>query len=163
MGLLDVFKKKAEKLAVKACTTGKVIPLAEVEDEVFASGMLGKGVGIVPTGNVVYAPVDGVVSAIMTDSKHAVGITACNGAEILIHIGLDTVKLNGEGFELFIEANQKVQSGQKLIQFDSELICGKGLDHTVIMLISNPDIFAVISCNHSIEGIANETVLMEVG
>ena len=163
MGLLDVFKKKDEKLTVKTCTTGRIIPLADVEDEVFSSGMLGKGVAIVPTEGVVYAPVDGVISAVMKDSKHAVGITTSNGAEILIHIGLDTVKLNGKGFELFVEADEKVQSGQKLIEFDSNLIIQNGLKNTVMMMISNSDSFTNISCYDSMDGKANETVVIEVG
>ena len=162
MGIFEVFKKKKEKIAVKACTAGNIIPLAEVEDEVFSSGMLGKGIGIIPTGNVVYAPVDGVISAVMKDSKHAIGITADNGAEILIHIGIDTVKLNGEGFELFVDENQKVQSGQKLIQFDLDLISQDGLHNTVMMIISNADAFSDVNCYDSIEGIENETVVIEI-
>lgn len=162
MGLLDVLKKKEAKIAVKACTTGKIIPLTDVEDEVFSSGMLGKGIGILPSANVVCAPIDGVISAVMKDSKHAIGITTGNGAEILIHIGIDTVKLNGEGFELFVEENQKVQSGQKLIQFDLDLISQKGLHNTVIMMISNTDAFKTVNCYDSIEGTENETVVIEI-
>lgn len=163
MGLFDVFKKKQENVVLKACATGRVIPLEKVEDEVFSSGMLGKGIGIVPTKDVVYAPIDGVVTVVMKDSKHAIGITASNGAEILIHIGIDTVKLNGEGFELFAEENQKVYCGQKLIQFDSDLICQKRLFNTIIMIIANTDNFSNIHCYDSIEGTENETVVMEIG
>lgn len=162
MGLLDVFKKREEKITLKTCTAGKVIALADVGDEVFSSGMLGKGVGIIPSGNIVCAPVDGVISAVMKDSKHAVGITADNGVEILIHVGIDTVKLDGKGFELFIEENQKVKCGQKLIQFDSGLISQNGLQNTVMMLIANTDAFADIACYDSIEGTVNETVVIEL-
>ncbi|MDE4085895.1 N-acetylglucosamine-specific PTS transporter subunit IIBC [Planococcus maritimus] len=96
---------------------GKIMPLSEVPDEVFAKGMMGPGFAIMPSGDVLYSPVDGRVVSVFP-TKHAIGIETDTGIEILIHVGLDTVKLDGEGFELFVEQGQLVQRGDKLLKLD---------------------------------------------
>jgi glucose-specific phosphotransferase system IIA component len=101
--------------------TGELKALSEVPDPVFAQEMMGKGVAIYPTSNVVVAPFDGTVTTI-TKTKHAIGVTSNNGIEILIHIGIDTVKLNGEGFEMKVEEGDKIKLGQELIKLDLEFL-----------------------------------------
>lgn len=96
---------------------GKIMPLSEVPDDVFAKGMMGPGFAIMPSGDVLYSPVDGRVVSVFP-TKHAIGIETDTGIEILIHVGLDTVKLDGEGFELFVEQGQLVQRGDKLLKLD---------------------------------------------
>ncbi len=124
---------------VSACISGQVIPAGEINDQVFSTGMMGKGVGIVPDEDVIVAPCSALVSSVMEESKHAVGLTLANGAEILIHEGLDTVGLNGQGFELFVKEGDRVRRGQKLIRFDRKLLAEKGLDATTVFLLTNSD------------------------
>ena len=125
---------------VKACISGKAVPSSEIKDEVFSSGIMGTGVGIIPTGNVIVAPCDAEVSSVV-DSLHAVGLLLSNGAEILIHEGLDTVGLKGQGFKLFVKEGDRVKAGDKLIQFDAEFIRSKGLDPITVFLLTNSDDF----------------------
>ena len=120
-----------------APVAGEVVDLADVSDEVFASGTLGKGVAVKPSDGNVYAPCDGVVSALFP-TGHAVGITAAqSGAELLIHIGVDTVQLDGKGFTKHVAAGDTVKRGQLLISFDRDLITSEGYDDTVIFIVSN--------------------------
>ena len=96
---------------------GKIIPLSEVPDDVFAQGMMGAGFGIIPTGDTVYSPFDGKVVSVFP-TKHAIGLVTDTGVEVLIHVGLDTVKLKGEGFDLLVEEGQLLQSGDALLKLD---------------------------------------------
>ncbi|AQQ55234.1 N-acetylglucosamine-specific PTS transporter subunit IIBC [Planococcus lenghuensis] len=96
---------------------GEIIPLADVPDEVFAKGMMGQGFGIIPKGETLHSPVDGRVVSVFP-TKHAIGIESDTGVEILIHVGLDTVKLNGEGFKLLVEQGQLVERGDELLRID---------------------------------------------
>ena len=100
---------------------GNIIPLSEVPDDVFAQGMMGPGFAILPTGNVLHSPVDGRVVSVFP-TKHAIGIETDTGIEILIHVGLDTVKLKGEGFETLVEQGQLVQRGDALLKLDLEFL-----------------------------------------
>ena len=135
----DSSAEAADIAEVSACISGQVIPASEIKDEVFSTGMMGAGVGIVPDEEVIVAPCSAVVSSVMEESKHAVGLTLANGAEILIHEGLDTVGLNGQGFELYVKEGDKVRKGQKLIRFDKKLLAEKGLDATTVFLLTNSD------------------------
>lgn len=117
---------------------GKVIPYTEIADPTFATGILGQGVGIEPEDNVVYAPYDGEVSSI-AESKHAVGITGRNDMELLIHVGMDTVDMKGDGFEIFVTVGDKVKKGQKLMTFDREKIKAAGHPETIAVLLTNSD------------------------
>ena len=101
--------------------SGQIIPLSEVPDKVFAAGMMGTGFGIVPEGNTVHSPIDGKIVSVFP-TKHAIGLETDTGVEVLIHVGLDTVKLNGEGFELLVEDGQLVQRGDALLKIDLEYI-----------------------------------------
>lgn len=117
---------------------GEVKKLSEVRDEAFASGVLGKGAAVLPEEGKVHAPADGEVTALFP-TLHALGMKTADGAELLIHIGMDTVQLNGEGFEAHVKEGDQVKKGQLLISFDKELIEGKGYCLETPVLITNPD------------------------
>ena len=135
-------------ISVVSPLDGDIIELKEVDDEVFASGVTGKGVAIVPTNNVVVSPVEGTVS-VLFPSKHAVGITTKDGVELLVHIGLNTVMLNGEGFTAFVKQGDKVVCGQKLLEFDKEFILSKGYSLQSPVLVTNADQFSDIVMNEN--------------
>ena len=115
---------------------GEAVPLSEVNDGMFSEEILGKGVAIKPAEGVVVSPISGTVTATF-DSKHAIGLTADNGMELLIHVGIDTVQLDGEGYEYFVEKGQRVNVGDKLIEFDLEGITGKGYSIITPVVITN--------------------------
>ena len=116
---------------------GRVIPLSEVPDETFASGVLGDGVGIQPAEGKVYAPFDCTVAAVF-DTKHAIGLETSDGVELLIHIGMDTVKLNGEPFTVYVEAGETVKAGGLLVEFDMDKIKAAGLDTVTPVIVTDP-------------------------
>lgn len=124
--------------AVYAPVSGKVIPSTEIPDETFAAGVLGSGVGIEPNEGIVLAPFDGEIASV-TDTKHAVGISSPDGMELLIHVGVDTVAMNGDGFECFVTEGQNVKAGEKLISFDREKIHAAGHPDCVVVLVTNSD------------------------
>lgn len=115
---------------------GTILPLSAVKDPVFASEAMGKGLAIVPTNNDLVAPADATVAAVYP-SKHAIGLVTDAGAEILLHIGIDTVQLDGQHFEQFVEQGQKVKVGDKLVTFDRAAIAAAGYDTTVMMIVTN--------------------------
>ena len=127
-----------EKGKVYAPIKGNVIPSAKIPDETFAAGVLGEGVGIEPALGVVYAPFDGEISS-TTETKHAVGISSPDGMELLIHVGINTVAMEGDGFELFCAEGDKVKAGQKLMTFDIEKIKKAGYSTTTAVLVTNSD------------------------
>ncbi|OOM76699.1 PTS system beta-glucoside-specific EIIBCA component [Clostridium puniceum] len=122
---------------------GKSVELKEVSDPVFAEGIMGKGVAIIPEEGVVYAPVDGAISALF-ETKHAIGITSDDGIEILIHVGIDTVKLGGNHFTAFIQKDQKVKKGDKLLEFDMNAIKREGYEIITPVLIANTADYAEV-------------------
>lgn len=124
------------KIRLQSPAAGTVIPLGEMKDEAFASGAMGLGAAVVPEEGMVYAPADGEVSLVF-DTKHAVGITTEEGVEILLHIGIDTVKLKGRGFTSYVESGDKVKQGDKLVSFDREAIAEDGYDTTIAVLVTN--------------------------
>lgn len=116
---------KKEEFKIVAVTDGKLIPLSDVPDEMFSQKLMGDGFAIIPNGNVVVAPLSGVAESVFP-TGHAVGIKTKDGIECIVHIGLDTVELNGEGFKTLIKQGEKIKAGQPMIQFDKELIEEKG-------------------------------------
>ena len=122
---------------------GTILPLTEVKDAVFSSEMLGKGFAVEPSVGETYAPIAGTISAVF-DTKHAIGITGDKGIELLIHMGLDTVKLAGKGFDVKVKVGDKVNVGDLLATFDIDFIKGEGLPVTTPIVISNTDAFAEI-------------------
>lgn len=159
--MFSFLKKGKDNKGLAAYISGKVIPIEEVNDGVFSEKMLGEGLAIEPTGNVILSPCDGVISSVMEDSKHAVGITAKNGVEILIHEGLDTVSLEGEGFQLFVKQGQKVKKGDRLLQFDDKLLDEKKLAKTCIMVVTNSNEHPEVKFITGMEAVAGETIIAE--
>lgn len=125
-----------------ACpVTGEVIPLSQIPDSTFASGMMGPGVGILPEDELIRAPFDGEVSALF-DTRHAIGLTSDDGGvEVLIHIGIDTVELRGAYITAMIAPGERVRAGQPLLKVDLEKIREAGYDTTVAVLVSNLYLF----------------------
>ena len=117
---------------------GSIIPYTEIPDATFASGVLGQGVGINPDEGIVYAPMDGEISSV-AESKHAIGITGAGDMELLIHVGVDTVEMKGEGFNTLVEEGDKVVKGQKIMEFDIGAIKAAGKPETVVVLLTNSD------------------------
>ncbi|KEJ03250.1 PTS sugar transporter subunit IIA [Clostridium botulinum A2B3 87] len=135
--MFSLFKKKEKNLKLKAYLSGKMISINKVPDEVFASKIMGDGLAIIPTTSIVKSPADGEIIVVMEESKHAVGIKFENGIEALIHVGIDTVSMNGEGFEVFVKTGDSVKEGQDLIMFDEELIKNRGLSTYTMLVITN--------------------------
>lgn len=121
---------------------GQVVALSEVNDEVFSSGMIGEGFGIIPTSGELIAPEDGEITMLF-ETNHAIGLKTRNGAELLFHIGLDTVQLEGKHFTPYVKAGDQVKQGQPLIQFDLEAIKAAGFDPIVICVVTNQENFTV--------------------
>ena len=119
---------------------GDVIPYNKIPDETFASGALGQGVGIIPAGEIVYSPVEGVISSV-AGTHHAVGITGPNEMELLIHVGVDTVMMDGDGFTTYVKEGDKVKIGTPLLKFDDAKIKAAGHPDTVVVLLTNSDDF----------------------
>lgn len=142
----------AQETGVAAPVSGQVIPLQEVSDPVFSSGAMGDGVAIIPEEGKIYAPVAGTVTSI-AKSKHAIGITADDGFEILIHVGLNTVKLKGAPFVLKVTEQQQVREGELLMEFDLEAIRQAGLELTTPVIVTNLNTF------HRVEATAKRQVL----
>ena len=131
---------KGTLVNVTSPLAGEVRELATATDPVFSQGLMGQGVVIEPSEGLLTAPFDGVVSAFFP-TKHAIGLISDAGTEILIHIGMDTVKLDGKGFEAFVQQGDQVKQGQKLLTFDIDLIKGQGLIVETPVIVTNQDIF----------------------
>jgi sugar PTS system EIIA component len=134
--VFSFFKKS--KLKIIAPVNGEIIPLKEVPDPVFSQKMMGEGIAIIPSGGNIHAPVNGTVILIAA-TKHAIGIRAEDGTEILIHIGLETVALNGEGFSLAVNDGDKISVGQLLIEVDWDFINNHGKSTVTPIVITNND------------------------
>ena len=154
MGLFDFLKKaaapaKPEPVAaswapgvVCAPASGTAVQLAETSDPVFASEAMGKGIAVEPSGEVAYAPVTGTVSAAM---PHAVGITADDGAEVLVHVGIDTVEMAGNGLTCLVAQGAHVEAGQPIVSFSREKISAAGKKDTVFTVVTNSDDYAEVA------------------
>ena len=121
---------------IKSPLSGKVIALSEIDDPVFAGGAMGNGIAIEPTDNKVYAPFDGEIEFI-AESKHAIGLKSEDGVELLIHVGMDTVQMDGKGFDVKVKANEKVKAGELLLEFDKDAIQKAGYSLITPVVITN--------------------------
>lgn len=130
------FLKKTRVLI--APVSGEIVDLSKVPDEVFAQKMTGDGIAIEPTGDIIVAPADGILTLIFR-TNHAFGMTLSDGIEILVHIGIDTVVLQGEGFERIASEGSKVKAGDPIIKINRELILSKGINLITPILITNMD------------------------
>ena len=133
---------------LSACLNGTVVPLAEVKDEAFASGALGDGIAIEPIDGELVAPADGEISSTF-ETHHAVGMTTADGAELLMHIGIDTVKLGGKHFTYLVNEGDKVKKGQPLIRFELEAIKAEGYPVTTPLIVCNTDDYAAVAAKAS--------------
>lgn len=166
--MFGLFKKKKTQEEVKensglnlvAICDGTVKPLSEVPDPVFSQKMAGDGVAIEPTSDIIVAPADGELSLVF-NTKHAFAMTLDNGIELLVHVGLETVSLNGEGFEQLAEAGQKIKAGTPILKIDREFIKSKGLPLITPVLITNPDSTKSISGKEGVTTTAGSTVILE--
>lgn len=146
MGLFSkFFGAKEEPIAVSAqrntlCLPieGEIIPLEQIGDGVFSDGVLGPGCGIIPAEETVYAPVDGVIDMV-AETKHAIGMTSGDGIEVLIHVGMDTVDMKGDGFTSLVKAGDRVRCGQPILKFSIAKIKAAGLPATTAFIVSNSD------------------------
>ena len=138
----------AKDTVLSACLNGTVVPLAEVKDEAFASGALGDGIAIEPIDGELVAPADGEISSTF-ETHHAVGMTTVDGAELLMHIGIDTVKLGGKHFTYLVNEGDKVKKGQPLIRFELEAIKAEGYPVTTPLIVCNTDDYAAVAAKAS--------------
>lgn len=138
----------AKDTVLSACLNGTVVPLAEVKDEAFASGALGDGIAIEPIDGEMVAPADGEISSTF-ETHHAVGMTTVDGAELLMHIGIDTVKLGGKHFTYLVNEGDKVKKGQPLIRFELEAIKAEGYPVTTPLIVCNTDDYAAVAAKAS--------------
>lgn len=134
----------AKDTVLSACLNGTVVPLAEVKDEAFSSGALGDGIAIEPSDGELVAPADGEISSTF-DTHHAVGLTTNDGAELLMHIGIDTVKLGGKHFTYLVKEGDKVKKGQPLIRFELDAIKAEGYPVTTPLIVCNTDEYAAVT------------------
>jgi PTS system D-glucosamine-specific IIA component/PTS system glucose-specific IIA component len=164
--MFGFLKKKKEEIVqsklynLVSAVNGRLLSLSEVPDPVFAEKMAGDGVAIDPTGDIIVAPADGELTLVF-NTKHAFALTLDNGIELLVHVGIDTVSLQGEGFEQLAEVGIKVKAGTPILKINRDLIRSKGLSLITPILITNPDITSSIVTNESIDTIAGETVVLE--
>lgn len=127
--------QRSTSIEITAPVNGMVVPVTEVNDDVFSSEALGKGVGIIPDDGKVYAPFDCVIE-MLSDTKHAIGLRSDDGIVALIHIGIDTVKLEGKGFTPYVKEGDHIEKGSLISVFDKELLVKEGYDPTVIFIVT---------------------------
>ena len=140
MGLFDFLKKKEAGEVIGAPIEGEAVVSAEISDPTFGEELLGKGLAIKPAVGKVYAPADGTIGMVF-DTKHAISMTTEGGAELLIHVGLDTVTLNGAPFTVHVAADDKVKKGDLMAEFDMDAIKAAGLETITPVIVCNSDDF----------------------
>jgi sugar PTS system EIIA component len=155
-------KKEVKKEeTIVAPLTGKIVSIEEVPDPTFSQKMMGDGIAIEPTEGVVVSPVDGEIVQFF-HTKHAIGIQSESGAEILIHVGLETVNMNGEGFEGHVNVGDKVKAGDKLLSFDLDLIKEKAASTVTPIVITNGDAVESLDKRAASEATKGETSLLQI-
>ena len=150
----------AEVKELKSILDGKVIPITDVQDEVFSQKIMGDGVAIEPSNTVITAPADCDVSVVMADTGHACGLTLANGVELLIHVGVDTVDMGGDGFNLLVNEGDHVKAGQPLIEFDPEKIRAAGHPCTTMLIVTGEGSAAGITMHTGMDVKAGETTVI---
>lgn len=144
---------------LKAFLSGKVIPLKEVNDGVFSEGVMGEGIAVIPESEILYAPADAEVTVVMEDSRHACGLRLDNGMEILLHIGIDTVDMKGDGFSYAVAAGQRVKAGDALIRFNRKKIKEYGHPDVTVCIITDPGNAENIQFRTGMDAKEKETIL----
>lgn len=161
-GAQKITESRIQGMEMGSPVKGKTIPLSQVKDEAFASAAMGDGLAIFPAEGKIYAPLDGTAEAVFP-TGHAVGLVTKEGREILIHIGIDTVQMDGKGFKAHVKQGGRVKKGDLLVEFDPELIQKEGYDPTVIYIITNMDQVANLDVRTNQEVEALETVMYAEG
>lgn len=154
-------KNGSDDAALYAFTTGTVLPLKEVKDGVFSEGVMGEGLAIRPEEDLLYAPADAVVIVQMEESRHAVGLMLDNGMELLLHIGIDTVDMNGDGFAYLVKKGERVRKGTPLIRFDREKIKAAGHPEVIVCVVTEPGEAENIAMHTDMHAECGKTVIME--
>lgn len=144
----DMYTVTSAEDVIGAPLCGTALPLSEVPDETFAQGVLGQGAAIEPSEGRVTAPADGTVETLF-DTKHAIGLSLDNGAEILIHVGINTVELGGEGYQAMVSEGERVRKGQTLVSFDMDFIKSKGYSLVTPVIVTNTDDYAEVALMRS--------------
>lgn len=156
---MALFKKKQkEGLVLKAYVSGPVIPVAEVDDPVFSSGALGDGIAIRPESDTITAPCDGEISMV-AETGHALGISLSNGIQLILHIGLDTVGMNGKGFQILARQGSKVKQGTPLLKFDRKMIEENGFSTDCILVAVPQDQVPKLQFISGIDAVQDDTVI----
>ncbi len=156
--MFNFFKKK--NIALYAPLSGNAVNITEVPDAVFAEKMVGDGMAVIPTSNQVLAPCDGKVTQIFP-TNHAVGIEVAGGIDLLIHVGIDTVELKGEGFKRLVEEGTEVKKGTPILEIDFAKVEALGKPTITPFIVTNPDQVQILSTNTG-NVVAGQTVMMEV-
>lgn len=144
---------------MKAVVDGKVVPMSEATDPVFSSCALGNGVVIKPSSDAIVAPADGTVTVTMEGSNHAIGLELTGGLEVLIHIGVDTVNLKGEGFKALVKTGDQVKAGTELIRFEREALEEKGYCMEIMQIVMDGEHSGAVQYTTGVEAKAGETVV----
>ncbi|GMA52834.1 hypothetical protein GCM10025857_41910 [Alicyclobacillus contaminans] len=152
---------EGKQIKIQSPLSGELVPLTEVEDEVFSSGAMGKGAAILPTDGTLVAPFDSKISSFFP-TKHAIGLTDENGIELLIHIGMDTVQLDGKHFSSSVEEGQEVKQGDTLVNFDVEAIQQAGYSVVSPVIVTNTDSFKQVASEKSRHVEPNDTIITVV-
>lgn len=145
-------KKKSEPYVLGSPAKGKAVPITEVSDATFSEGMLGQGVAIIPSEGKIYAPAAGEIGMVF-GTLHAISLVTDFGAEVLIHVGLDTVKMEGDGFKGYVQAGDKVNKGDLLLEVDLDKVKAAGYDTITPMVVCNTDVY------ESVEGLGGKDVM----
>lgn len=158
--MLNFFKKN-KSYKIHAVVSGNSINIEKVNDSMFSKKLMGDGIAIIPNSDVVVAPCDGKIN-VLTETKHAFGIVSDDGVEILVHIGIDTVNLKGDGFKNEVSQGTIVKKGDPIIRFERERIASQGIDCTTIMVVLNHTEFSKVSCMTENDVVAGQDTVIEI-
>jgi len=155
------FLKKNKIYKVHTPISGNSINIEKVNDSMFSGKLMGDGIAIIPNSNVVVAPCDGKIT-VLPESKHAFGIISNDGIEILVHIGIDTVNLHGDGFKSEVSQGNVVKKGDPIIRFDREKLTSLGIDCTTMIVVLNHTEFPNINCIFDYDVVAGQDTVIEI-
>nr|MBK5235201.1 PTS glucose transporter subunit IIA [Clostridium sp.] len=161
--MFGLFKKSKEEksMVLKSPVVGRCFDISEIPDEVFSAKMLGNGIGFVSTEGVLYAPIDGEILQVFP-TKHAMLLKSKEGIEILLHIGIDTVEMKGEGFEAYAQKGQQVKAGDKLLTFDNDLIKAKAKTNLSVLVLTENEIMESVEFNLGTVDKNNEVIIIKL-
>lgn len=155
------FFKKNKNYKIQAVVNGTTINIEKVNDSTFSQKLMGEGVAIIPHDDIVVAPCDGKIT-VLPESKHAFAIVSDDGVEILVHVGIDTVALNGNGFKSEVSQGSTVKQGDPIICFDREKLVSQGIDCTTMIIVLNHSEFSAVNCMTGGTIVAGQHTVIEV-